>query len=142
MIRTILTAILCTALALPATAQQQRPTGRDMAVVLGGLVALYALKETIDRRNDRKRARREAARPEPRAHRADRRLRAPDRCLRAHRTDRGVVRGYGARCMQDRVVGPGLLPPRCLRRLRTDRGRRAVYAPRCLHREGWRVARR
>ncbi|MEM7643333.1 MAG: hypothetical protein AAF366_12480 [Pseudomonadota bacterium] len=69
----------------------------------------------------------------------------PDSCYREFDTRRGVVAGYGARCMQNRVARPGILPPQCIRQVRTDRdGTRNLYGPRCLRQQGWspRTARR
>ncbi|MEM7490923.1 MAG: hypothetical protein AAF390_17545 [Pseudomonadota bacterium] len=68
----------------------------------------------------------------------------PDQCYREVDTRRGIVAGYGARCMQNRVARPGLLPPGCIVQVRTDRGTRNLYEPRCLRQAGWspRTARR
>lgn len=81
---------------------------------------------------------------ENRLHR-DRHVRIiPEQCYREFDTRRGVVAGYGARCLQNRVARPGILPPQCIRQIRTDRGIRNLYGPRCLRQQGWspRTARR
>lgn len=68
----------------------------------------------------------------------------PDQCYREIDTRRGVVAGYSARCMQNRVARPGILPSQCISQVRTDRGIRNLYGPRCLRQQGWspRTARR
>ncbi|WP_179381093.1 hypothetical protein [Jannaschia marina] len=144
MFRTLLAALLSVSLALPvltapAAAHQtgyahrhdRDNNGRAIAII-GGLAALYLLKRHADRREEK---------------RDDRRARQkvlPDRCFRTFDTRRGVVRGYGARCMQRHVARPGSLPPQCIRQVRTDRGTRNLYTPRCMRRAGWtsRAARR
>lgn len=142
-----------------------RADSRDVAKVIGGLVALYALKELLDEQREARAApvqRREVARaprrapaaaaprgaPPPSSPRPHRRpetaalpggdmLLLPDACRVTHRTASGAVDGYGARCMQNAVARPGQLPPDCIRRLDTPDGPEAVYAPRCLRDAGW-----
>ncbi|WP_298437492.1 hypothetical protein [uncultured Jannaschia sp.] len=175
MIRILTAAILSAAIALPATTAPARADAEDVAKVLGGLAALYILKEAVERNRERRAApvaRAPVHQPEyyshrhsglgahshrtgtdhTRAHphrdrpRQDRRnVRVlPEQCYVTLRTDRGLVSGYGARCMQNAVARPGALPPQCIRQLRTDRGPRNIYGPRCLARDGWspRTARR
>ncbi|MEM7711741.1 MAG: hypothetical protein AAF264_13550 [Pseudomonadota bacterium] len=169
MIRSILAATLSLALALPAAPPARAADAEDLAKIVGGLAALYVLKEVIEnqRRTDNRigtvrrapvyqppirrphvyNAPVHSDRPVRRQHdrfgRHDVRL-LPDRCYREVETRRGVVAGYGARCLQNRVARPGLLPPDCVRQVRTDRGLRNLYGPRCLRQQGWspRTARR
>lgn len=172
MYRHLIAALLSAALALsaaPATADPKRTRNDNNAAlalgIAGGIAALIVLKRQADKREaKRDEARRKAeakaarkrhaaaevrrervVRTPPAAIRAPHNARLiPEECYRTHRTFDGLVSGYGARCMQNRVARPGLLPPDCIRRLDTDRGPRNLYAPRCLRRDGWtsRTARR
>ncbi|MCK0168563.1 hypothetical protein MWU52_13440 [Jannaschia sp. S6380] len=160
MFRAALALVLAAMLAF-APAAPARADSRDVAKVIGGLIALYALKEALDHRRESRAApvqRRQAApirprdvaparprqnptspRPQQRPYplpRDDVRL-LPDSCHVTHRTAWGRVAGYGARCMQNAVARPGLLPPECIRRVETDRGRRNIYDPGCMRTAGW-----
>lgn len=61
----------------------------------------------------------------------------PQQCRRVLTTRTGPARGFGARCMQNAVARPGILPPDCLRRVETFHGTRYLYGGRCLRRNGW-----
>ncbi|MEL6586895.1 MAG: hypothetical protein AAFY65_01585 [Pseudomonadota bacterium] len=158
MVRSLLAATLALALALPAATTPVRADAEDAARVVGGLVALYVLKEALERRQDRKEVRRVA--PSTRHHNTVRRHShiqprhrqggarhrdrvrdvriIPSTCRRNVTLNNGrAVTAYGARCMQNRVARPGILPPNCIRRVSTHRGQRNVYGPRCLARNGW-----
>ncbi|WP_371155922.1 hypothetical protein [Jannaschia sp. 2305UL9-9] len=155
MLRPLAAAALSLTLALPmaTTPAQAQIEGRHAAQILGGLAALYVLKEALDRREERQATpvqraptyRAPVARhpqrgaPARGGHNAKR---IPQQCANTFRTANGRVTGYGARCMQNNVARPGALPPRCIRQVRTDRGTRNIYADRCLQREGWTMARR
>jgi hypothetical protein len=149
MTRSLLAALLCASLALaaPARADDRRPDGRDLAVILGGAVALYVLNQTLRDRRGRApvtRGLRDAPVPRRPRDRHGNALLLPDRCLQAFQTPRGTVRGYGARCMQRFAPDPRLLPAECVDQVRTADGIRTFYGPRCLRRAGWspRTARR
>lgn len=154
MFRPITAAVLSIALALPLSTAPARADAEDVAKVLGGLATLYILKEALDRDN-RVTVTRQAPARQHQVHRPHRprhttqprhnRARViPGQCLVNHTTRRGVVTGYGARCMQRWAARPNLLPARCERDVYTHRGWRKIYAPRCLQRQGWttRTARR
>ncbi|KIT15132.1 hypothetical protein [Jannaschia aquimarina] len=155
MSRSLIAALVALALSLPA-ATPARADAEDVAKVVGGLVLLYALKEAIENRNDRRDRSREVRRDRrdyydpiirsPRPHRrpGNQVLRRDDRsipadCLRSLRTLDGVVTGYGARCAQNRVRRAGSLPPQCLRQVRGFERTRTLYSPRCLARNGWAI---
>ncbi|SFJ67916.1 hypothetical protein [Jannaschia pohangensis] len=148
MFRNLLAATLSLALALPMTTAPAHADNRDIAKVLGGLAALYILKEALDRDRDRGARvvqptppRYVAPRPHPPRRtppRRDVRL-LPEQCYITVPTDRGRYTGYGARCMQNAVARPGLLPPNCIRQVRAHRGPRNLYDPRCMALEGWSV---
>ena len=184
MFRPLLAALMSAALALsvatgPAGAHEtgfdhrhdRSGDARAAIAVLGGLAALYLIKERSDRKEEEKREK--AAEKEARkdrddrlrgherpGHRGrgpgwgddDRRLRwddaydrvLPDDCYRSWSTREGLVSGYGARCLQQSVPDPAMLPPDCISQIRTDGGIRNLYADRCLRRAGWtsRTARR
>ncbi|MEM8824012.1 MAG: hypothetical protein AAGF30_10420 [Pseudomonadota bacterium] len=165
MFRSFLAATLSVALALPAVTApaHANPDAEDIAKVLGGLAALYVLSRALENRNVQNNrviapVRRAPVYTAPTRHRDlnrgrihhprdrfDRNVRIiPDSCYREVDTRRGVVAGYGARCMQNRVARPGILPPQCIRQVQTVRGPRNLYSPRCLRQQGWspRTARR
>ncbi|QBY01819.1 hypothetical protein E2K80_14700 [Rhodophyticola sp. CCM32] len=134
--KTFTAAALSLALALTgvaATPTTARADSEDAAAVIAGIIALYAIGRAVDRRNDRRDER--AAVVPPRPHHNARV--APARCFRELNTRNGQVRGYGARCMQNHVRRPGLLPPQCIRQVQTHRGNRNLYRGRCLVRNGW-----
>ncbi len=134
--KTAMAAVLSCTLALSgvaATPGTARADSEDAAAIIAGIIALYAIGRAVERRNDR-RDHRPAVTPQPpRQHD----LVAPARCFREFQTTGGYVRGYGARCMQNNVRRPGLLPPDCIRRVQTNRGTRNLYGGRCLARNGW-----
>lgn len=123
-----------TAITLPAT-PARAADAEDVAGVLAGLAALYIIGRAIDDRNDRN-----TRRPQVSRNQQIRNLRiAPAACFREFRASNGrSVRGYGARCMQNRVARPGILPPECIRNVSTNRGGRFIYGGRCLAQNGWR----
>lgn len=140
--KTLLAATLSVAVALTGmtmTATPARADNDDAAAIIAGIIALYAIGRAIDNRNDNRAVTRgNAHRPRAAApvHRNPRV--APARCFVQGRTVRGDnYRGYGARCMQNNVARPALLPQQCLVRLRTPQGRRNVYGGRCLAQNGW-----
>ncbi|PWJ17487.1 hypothetical protein [Jannaschia seohaensis] len=168
MFRSAAALLLSAALALPPGPAQAQLDGSQAAQILGGLLALYGLKEALEDRDDN---RKERAAPAQRqeAHRqhgprpdrprqlqpyaghgrswdrhADRwphrdaRV-APRRCERPFQGRHGWQIGYGARCMWRSVDRPRLLPDVCLREVRTPRGWRQVYPRACLRRAGWTV---
>ncbi|MEL6531673.1 MAG: hypothetical protein AAFQ06_01405 [Pseudomonadota bacterium] len=135
-----LTAIaLCCGMALSAVTVPAAPAragdAEDIVGILAGLAALYAIGRAIEDRNDRQTHRPQVTRnPPPQNLRV-----APAACFREFQANNGrVVRGYGARCMQNRVARPGILPPECIRNVQTNRGGRFVYGGRCLAQNGWR----
>ena len=158
MMRQILVAALSLGLALPAMTAPARADSRDVARIVGGLAALYILKEAIERNRDRNTPVQRSHAPPPvefhpqrtpRRHDRDRPRHRdvrvlPDQCYDTIRTYRGHVSGYRARCTQNAVARPGLLPPECIAQVRTNRGPRNFYDAQCLRRQGWtsRAARR
>lgn len=159
LVRPILAAILSLALAFPAVTTPARADSRDVARIVGGLAALYILKEAIERNRERDQERdrgravtvtrgnngygHELPRRHGRPGFQDTRI-LPDQCYDTVRTNRGTAAGYRARCMQNAVARPGQLPPQCIVQVRTDRGPRNLYEARCLRSQGWtsRAARR
>ncbi|MEM9317690.1 MAG: hypothetical protein AAGA70_01640 [Pseudomonadota bacterium] len=117
------------AVALPATPARAN-NAEDIAGILAGLAALYVIGRAIEQAGDDDRNQ-TAHRPAPQP--AQNLRTAPAQCFR----DFGAVRGYLARCMQNRVARPALLPTACLVRVNTDRGPRNLYTGRCLRQNGW-----
>ncbi len=152
LIKTVSAAALSMALALgamTATATPARADGTDAARLFAGLLALYGISRVIDMNNDRREnASRnqhvptpEIVHPGPRGHdvpswHQNYRI-APESCRIEFNTHEGLFRGYRARCMQDTVARPGLLPPECIRQFETTRGTRNYYGGRCLSQNGW-----
>lgn len=66
----------------------------------------------------------------------------PRACMQEVRTNRGVARYFGARCMSRNYKFVNRLPNQCERRIRTDRGERYGWGAKCLRREGYTLARR
>lgn len=149
MFKSLIAATLALALALPATTNPARADAEDAVKVIGGLVALYALKEALDNRRERRQApvvTRQHTPPQatirrstPRHAQPHRDVRIiPSQCRRDVTLANGRTRtAYGARCMQNRVARPGTLPPSCIRQFQTPRGTRNVYGARCLQQNGW-----
>lgn len=161
MFRSVIAAALSLALVLPLTAAPAHAQleGRHAAQIVGGLAALYVLKEALERRDAtpahrspsyRAPARRapqavQRGHGQPRHSPAPRRAqvrRVPDQCGRNLNTSNGRVLAYDARCMQRNVARPRALPPQCIRQVRTNRGTQTVYGRGCLRREGWAMAAR
>lgn len=125
--------------AVAATSMPARADNRDVARILGGVVALYAIGRAIELSRD-SRARAETAHvphpPAPIQATPPARV-APARCFVEGHDRSGYVRGYGQRCMQRHAAYPGDLPQACLTHIQTERGPRAIYAGRCLANHGW-----
>ncbi|GIT91496.1 hypothetical protein JANAI62_19530 [Jannaschia pagri] len=133
MFRQLSAAILSIALALPMTTAPARADAEDVAKVLGGLAALYVLKEAIDRRNDR------------RDHSATRNQTHRPGVHHHHRHRDGTWHrhsGGNARHSHDhaRHTPPrhnnrvNRVPDRCARYLNTNRGQVLAYGARCMQR--------
>lgn len=152
MFKHLTAACLSAALALPMTAAPVHANAEDVAKVLGGLTALYILKEALEDRRAAPVTRAAPVHQQPPRHqpvqrghdhhrRDDHRHRdarvLPAECHYTLHTPRGWVSGYGARCLHRSVARPAALPGQCAQRVHTSRGWRTLYDARCLHRAGW-----
>lgn len=61
---------------------------------------------------------------------------APSRCYNSYQGPHGIIRGFGAGCMQSSAYY-SQLPAACLERVFTHRGWRNVYDAQCLYNRGW-----
>lgn len=142
--------ILITGLGAAQAQAGSRDGERALAAILGLAVigAIIASEREDDDRvtqNVIRRADPIEARPLPRDLRQKRhtsRRALPQRCLRETRTDRGVARYFGARCMSRNYDFVNRLPDRCERRIRTGHGVRYGWGAQCLRGEGYTLARR
>jgi len=145
--RTLSAATLSIALAMAAmtgSATPARADGSDAARILVGLIAIYGISRAIEMNNERRttvsRNQHVApARPvitHPNRDQWNARV-APENCRVEFNTTVGLFRGYRARCMQQSVARPGILPPQCIEQFTTDRGNRSYYGGRCLAQNGW-----
>jgi hypothetical protein len=151
MIRTVLAA--ATAAALVFAPPLARPAGAETGEALGlllGIGLVHALGKGIERARD----------PAPEAALLPERItpeRITDRkswagrdhgqrilpreCLATHQTWHGEIRGFGARCLRDRMRRPDRLPGLCALHTRVGGRDRTIYSARCLQIEGWEIAR-
>lgn len=126
--------------ATPAAANGHRNNqGAEAAAIFGGLLLLYGLSQAG--RNNGNVTRNQLGAPvqvvphQPRPH-VNHRV-APAQCYVEGNSYGQFYRGYRARCMQQNVSAPHLLPQHCLRDVWTDRGQRQIYGGRCLADAGW-----
>ena len=128
---------LSAAIALTSlTATPARADSEDVAKVLGGLTLLFILGKALE--DDRKATVTRHVTPRPTAKPPRKRAKViPSQCYRELASNGRVVRGYGARCMQNNVRRAGSLPPQCIRKVQTHRGQRHLYRPKCLRQNGW-----
>lgn len=132
MTRPLLAAILSVALALPATVTPAAADARDVAKVLGGLAAIYLLKEAIDRNRERDRARAEAAN-RARVHQPRHYTHSHGRSgTHTHRLGIDHTRAHPRPRPQGDRRDVKLLPDRCFRRFETPRGSIDGYGARCM----------
>lgn len=124
-----------TATASPASANGHRNNGAEAAAIFGGLLLLYGLSQAGRNNGGGIRHNPPVIHQPQRNHRV-----APARCYIEGYDNSGVFRGYRARCMQNNVSRPHLLPQSCLRHVWTDRGQRTIYGNQCLANNGWRPA--
>lgn len=127
--------------ALSASAVPARADNRDVARILGGVIALYAIGRAIELNNNTRAARQvphvPVTRAQPHVPAPPPALVAPARCFVEGRDHNGYFRGYGRRCMQNNTAHPRQLPQACLTTVHTQRGPREIYAGRCLANNGW-----
>lgn len=132
-----------------ASASPARASNDEIAAIIGGLIALYALGQAVQNDGDRgipldrvidpPRRADPPRRIDPPRHRPQpHRLVAPARCFIDGQDRNGYFRGYVRRCMQRNAERPAALPQHCLRRVETHRGPRMIYGGRCLFENGWR----
>lgn len=129
--------------AVTASATPARANNDEIAAIIGGLIALYALGRAAQADDNRgiplDRVIEPPRRADPPRHRPHpQRLVAPARCFIEGHDRNGYFRGYVRRCMQRNVERPAALPQNCLRRVETHRGPRMIYGGRCLFQNGWR----
>ncbi len=131
MFRSFTALALGAALAVTGFASQARAGNDDLTKALIGLAVIGGIAIAIDNRNDRRDARREAARK-----------RLPEQCLRRFNSGRRAEYGFGERCLNNHAaqVTP---PEHCARRGRNRRGNRVTYFPEhCLLNDGYTVVSR
>jgi len=137
--KTCTAALLSLCLAIGAVGASASPAraenNSDVAAVLGGLLALFAIGRAIDIHNDRNN--RHVAPPPPQHRPQPPALVAPSRCFIEGWDNGQRYRGYVRRCMLNNVAQVNRLPDRCLRLVHTERGPRNIYGGRCLAQNGW-----
>jgi hypothetical protein len=137
---------LTTVTATPADANgHRRNNGAEAAAIFGGLLLLYGLSQagrnnTVTRHQPPPPAviplHPQPLYPAPPLPRQTFRV-APAYCYVEGYDNGGFYRGYRARCMEDSVPNPHLLPAQCLRQVWTERGQRRIYGAHCLTQYGW-----
>ncbi len=136
------------ATALPAAANNHRNNGAEAAAIAGGLLLLYGLSQAGRTTGAVTRGTGipvEVVPPHypqhpqyPQYPRPRENFRvAPAHCFVEGGQHGQYYRGYRARCMQQSVRAPHLLPQNCLFQVQTNRGPRYIYGARCLATAGW-----
>ena len=65
----------------------------------------------------------------------------PGACFRHFETYHGVIRGFGARCLRNRMHNFHALPAVCRVRVRSlHGGHRNIFKSRCLRHRGWHIS--
>lgn len=118
----------------PAAAHGHRNNGAEAAAVLGGLLLLYGLSQAG--RNGSITRHHPAPIPVQPVPQPNFRV-APAQCFIEGRDNNGYYRGYLARCTEQSVRNPNLLPAQCLRNVWTVNGQRRIYGGQCLAQNGW-----
>lgn len=127
-----------TATATPAAANGHRNNGADAAAIAGGLLLLYGLSQAGRNNGSVTRGTGVPVQVVPQHPRPRQNFRvAPAHCFVEGGWHGQNYRGYGARCMQQSVPAPHLLPQNCLVEVYTNRGPRHIYGGRCLANAGW-----
>ncbi len=150
MFRTVLAAATAATLLLaPPLARPARAEAGEALGLLLGIGVVHALGKGIERARDQDRPalRDDSIAPERISdrkswsgwHHGQRTL--PRDCLATHQTSHGEIRGFGARCLRDRMSRADRLPDFCALRTRVGGRDRTIYPARCLQIEGWEIAR-
>lgn len=66
----------------------------------------------------------------------------PAHCMRHFQVNKGHLRAFGHRCLQNNFAGTRYLPAQCHRKIQARGGHRNVYGLRCLRQYGYEIARR
>lgn len=129
------------------TAVPARAGNDDLAKALAGIAALAIIGKVIHDRKDRDQVTRapqihyqQPIKPRPLPDRVSRKA-LPQQCLRQAETGHGVVRVFGARCLENSYRFTNQLPQSCALQVHTQRGWRWAYGARCLRDNGYQIAR-
>jgi hypothetical protein len=128
-----------TATATPAAANGHRNQGAEAAAILGGILLLYGLSQA-NRNNQVTRLNQFPPPPPPPIYHPQPRQHyriAPTQCFIEGHDHTGYYHGYLARCTEQSVWNPHLLPAECLRTVWTNHGQRRIYGGNCMARNGW-----
>lgn len=142
-LKSTLFAALAFALASTSFAAPARADSREVAKVVAGLTALYIIGKALNDSQAHARPTPILVPPVDHHHRRPEPPRIVTKVIPAacytelYRTNGSIAKGYGAKCMKNRVSQPHLLPTQCIRAEQTTRGKRALYPSICLARNGW-----